>query len=117
MKKLGRRNLWLTQTCTGPSLFDIQVRLLCRLCLSSMRYSLSTSTLHATLSTLAKTPTKPLNMNINVALLARVDKYRFKRMFRTRSEAIEFLLEVALKLNPDKPNDQKSAALKGSDGH
>jgi len=56
-------------------------------------------------------------MNINVALLARVDKYRFKRMFRTRSEAIEFLLEVALKLNPDKPNDQKSAALKGSDGH
>lgn len=44
-----------------------------------------------------------LNMNIAPDLLARIDKYRFKRMFATRSEAIEFLLEAALKLNPDRP--------------
>lgn len=46
---------------------------------------------------------KALNMNIDAELLARVEKYRFKRMFRTRTEAIEFLLEAALKLNPERP--------------
>jgi hypothetical protein len=45
----------------------------------------------------------PLNMNIAPELLARIDKYRFKRMFATRTEAIEFLLDAALKLNPEKP--------------
>jgi metal-responsive CopG/Arc/MetJ family transcriptional regulator len=44
-----------------------------------------------------------LNMNIDPDLLARIDKYRFKRMFASRSEAIEFLLEAALKLNPERP--------------
>jgi metal-responsive CopG/Arc/MetJ family transcriptional regulator len=47
--------------------------------------------------------TKPLNMNISADLLERVDKYRFKCMFQSRSEAIEFLLEAALKLNPERP--------------
>ena len=45
----------------------------------------------------------PLNMNIAPELLARIDKYRFKRMFATRTEAIEFLLDAALKSNPEKP--------------
>lgn len=51
----------------------------------------------------------PLNMNIDPDLLARVDKYRFRRMFASRSEAIEFLLEAALKINPerDKPAGPK----------
>ena len=45
---------------------------------------------------------KALNLNINPDLLSRVDRYRFKRMFATRTEAIEFLLDAALKLNPDR---------------
>lgn len=45
----------------------------------------------------------PLNLNIDPDLLARIDKFRFKRMFATRTEAIEFLLEAALKLNPERP--------------
>ena len=45
----------------------------------------------------------PLNMNIDPELLARVEKYRFRRMFASRSEAIEFLLDAALKLNPERP--------------
>jgi hypothetical protein len=45
----------------------------------------------------------PLNVNMDPELLARIDKYRFKRMFATRTEAIEFLLEAALKLNPGRP--------------
>jgi len=45
----------------------------------------------------------PLNMNIDPSLLARIDKFRFKRMFATRTEAIEFLLDAALKLNPERP--------------
>ena len=52
---------------------------------------------------MAKKETKPLNMNIDKALLDRIEKYRFKRMFASRSEAIEFLLEHALKANPDRP--------------
>ena len=52
-------------------------------------------------------------MNIHAVLLDRVDKYRFKRMFPTRSEAIEFLLDVALKINPERSKDQKSTVPKG----
>lgn len=44
-----------------------------------------------------------INFNVNDDLLARIDRYRFKRMFNTRTEAIEFLLEAALKLNPERP--------------
>jgi hypothetical protein len=54
-----------------------------------------------------KRPTKPLNMNIREDLLDRIDKYRFKRMFETKTEAIEFLLEAALKLNPERPATPK----------
>lgn len=42
-------------------------------------------------------------MNIDPDLLARIDKYRFKRMFATRTEAMEALLEAGLKANPEKP--------------
>ena len=56
---------------------------------------------------MVKRATKPLNMNIDAALLERVEKYRFKRMFATRSEAIEFLLDTALKANPERPRAPK----------
>jgi metal-responsive CopG/Arc/MetJ family transcriptional regulator len=46
-------------------------------------------------------------MNISQDLLERVEKYRFKRMFESRSEAIEFLLEAALKINPERPKSPK----------
>lgn len=52
---------------------------------------------------MAKTETKPLNMNIRAELLERIDKYRHKRMFATRTEAIEALLEAGLKANPERP--------------
>jgi metal-responsive CopG/Arc/MetJ family transcriptional regulator len=64
----------------------------------------------------AKAGTKALNMNINAALLDRVDRFRFKRMFSTRSEAVEFLLDTALKINPERPKNQKVADNNGSDG-
>ena len=51
-------------------------------------------------SNMAKAGSKQLNMNIDEALLDRIEKYRFKRMFQSRSEAIEFLLDYALKANP-----------------
>jgi hypothetical protein len=44
----------------------------------------------------------PLTLNIDPDLLARIDKYRFRRMFPTRTEAIEFLLDAGLKLNPER---------------
>lgn len=64
---------------------------------------------------MAKKETKPLNMNIDAALLEQVEKFRFKQMFASRSEAIEFLLGVALKSNPKRPGIEsgKPSAAKG----
>lgn len=50
----------------------------------------------------------PINMNISPELLARIDKFRFKREFATRTETIEFMAEFTLKLNPEKPSKEKS---------
>ena len=44
-----------------------------------------------------------INLNLSDDLLTKIEKYRHKRMFATRTEAIEFLLEAALKLNPERP--------------
>ena len=44
-----------------------------------------------------------INLNLDPELLARIDKYRFKRMFATRTEAMEALLDAGLKANPEKP--------------
>jgi hypothetical protein len=44
-----------------------------------------------------------VNMNLDPELLARVEKYRLNRMFATRSEAIEALLDAGLKVNPEHP--------------
>lgn len=55
---------------------------------------------------MAREGTVPLNMNIRKDLLERIEKYRFRRMFRTKTEAIEHLLEVALKANPKKADDR-----------
>jgi metal-responsive CopG/Arc/MetJ family transcriptional regulator len=54
-----------------------------------------------------------LNMNIAQDLLERIDRYRFKRMFPTRTEAIEFLLDAALKLNPERTKTGEATAAKG----
>ncbi len=43
-----------------------------------------------------------LNLALQGKLLERIDEYRFKRKFNTRSEAIRYLLEYALKQNPDR---------------
>ena len=40
-------------------------------------------------------------------ILAQVDKYRFKRMFASRTEAIEVLLKAGLKVNPANPKVEK----------
>lgn len=56
---------------------------------------------------MAKNETKPLNMNIRAELLERIDKYRHKRMFATRTEAIEALLEAGLKANPERPPERR----------
>ncbi len=43
-----------------------------------------------------------LSLNIDPALLAKIDKYRHRQYFATRTEAIEFLLVYALAANPKK---------------
>jgi hypothetical protein len=50
----------------------------------------------------------PINMNIDPDLLARIDKYRFKKMFPTRTAAMEVLLDAGLKANPERPAAAKS---------
>jgi hypothetical protein len=45
---------------------------------------------------MADTENRVLNMNIDRSLLARLDRYRFKRMFPSRTKAIEALLDAAL---------------------
>lgn len=56
---------------------------------------------------MVKAGTKPLNMNIDASLLERIEKYRFKREFQSRTDAIEFLLNFALKQNPDPKKEQQ----------
>ena len=60
---------------------------------------------------MAQNTTKPLHMNIDSDLLERIEKYRFKREFSTRTRAMEFLLESALKLDPY-PKKQKPTMTK-----
>jgi metal-responsive CopG/Arc/MetJ family transcriptional regulator len=55
---------------------------------------------------MARAETKPLHINIDAELLERIDKYRHKRMFATRTEAIEALLEAGLKANPERPAER-----------
>jgi hypothetical protein len=52
---------------------------------------------------------KILNMNIAAELFERIERYGHRRMFTTRSESMEFLLQAALKLNPQR---QKTGAVK-----
>jgi metal-responsive CopG/Arc/MetJ family transcriptional regulator len=48
-----------------------------------------------------------ISLNLDPNLLDRIDKYRFKRMFPTRTEAIEVLLDAGLKANPENPATAK----------
>jgi len=49
-----------------------------------------------------KKGSKPVNLNFRIELMERVERYRFRQMFETKTEAMEFLLEFALKANPKK---------------
>ena len=51
--------------------------------------------------------TKQLNMNLSLDLWERIDRFRHQQMFATRSEAIEFLLEYALKQKPKREQAEK----------
>jgi len=42
-------------------------------------------------------------LRIPKPLMARIEKFRHRRMFRTKTEAIIALLEAGLKANPPKP--------------
>ena len=44
----------------------------------------------------------PLNIKLDKGVWERVEKFRFRRMFPTRTQAIEFLLDYALKANPSR---------------
>lgn len=52
---------------------------------------------------------KPLNIRLDARIWDRIEKFRFKRMFATRTEAIEFLLDYALKANPARESEPKAA--------
>jgi len=52
----------------------------------------------------------PLNINIDTALLEKIDKYRHRRMFSTRTEAIEFLLQFAVSKNPPREDGNSPEA-------
>jgi hypothetical protein len=45
----------------------------------------------------------PVNLNFDPTLLERIDKFRHKQMYATRSEAVFALIEAGLKVNPEKP--------------
>ncbi len=62
---------------------------------------------------MAKAGAKVLNLNVNEELLERIEKYRHKRMFSSRTEAIEILLYAGLKANPENPALKKPAVPKG----
>lgn len=49
---------------------------------------------------------KVLNMKIDRDLYERVERFRFRRMFDSKTAAIEFLLDYALKANPKRDADQ-----------
>jgi metal-responsive CopG/Arc/MetJ family transcriptional regulator len=54
--------------------------------------------------------TKPLNINLSDELWAKIDKYRFKEMFASRTEAIVYLLTYALKQSPKREQPNKPPA-------
>lgn len=62
---------------------------------------------------MGKANAKALTLNIDIDLLDRVDKYRFKRMFASRTEAIEFLLDYALKQNPERSGEPTKKSRAG----
>lgn len=47
-----------------------------------------------------------INFNIDSGRLARLDDYRFRRRFPTRTEALLHLLDFALDADPPRPDPQ-----------
>jgi len=60
---------------------------------------------------MAKPGARVLNMHVNEKLLARVDKYRFRRMHASRTEAIEALLEKGLRADRRPENEVAQSVL------
>jgi metal-responsive CopG/Arc/MetJ family transcriptional regulator len=52
---------------------------------------------------MSKRKTRILNMHIDETLMEQVEKFRHKRMFPSRAEAIDVLLRAGLKANPERP--------------
>jgi Arc/MetJ-type ribon-helix-helix transcriptional regulator len=50
---------------------------------------------------------KMINIAIPESLLERVEDFRFEQRFKTRAEAIRYLMEWALDRNPQKPNKKE----------
>jgi len=48
-----------------------------------------------------------LNINIKPEIISAVDRYQHKKMMKTRTLAIEHLLEFALKQNPPGPDQSQ----------
>jgi len=59
-----------------------------------------------------KKGSRPVNLNLRIDIMERVEKFRFKQMFETKTEAIEFLLEHALNANLKRPAVPKSGPEK-----
>jgi hypothetical protein len=59
---------------------------------------------------------KALHIKLSMQIWDRLEKFRFRRMFATRTEAIEFLLDYALKANPQREQSSREhATRKGED--
>ena len=55
----------------------------------------------------------PLNIKLNKKIWDRIEKFRYRRMFPTRTATIEFLLDYALKANPARERAEQEPAPKG----
>jgi metal-responsive CopG/Arc/MetJ family transcriptional regulator len=50
---------------------------------------------------------KILTLNLDERICQKVDKFRYRREFPSRTQAIEFLLDYALAKNPVRPGQEK----------
>lgn len=53
-------------------------------------------------ATMKPKASRALHIKLSTHIWDRLEKFRFRRMFATRTEAIEFLLDYGLKANPQR---------------
>lgn len=63
-------------------------------------------------------PSVPLNIKLDKRIWDKIERFRYRRMFPTRTQTIEFLLDYALKANPQREPERaaKSAGVRPSGG-